>query len=78
MEKEQQIITLFDKVVDAYVSAASDSVFNYGDDAWEDEVYDDPDYKYEVSRINTEAEEWRKELRDILHGNKGRGSQVGT
>ena len=71
-EREQEVFALFDKIIDAYVSSASDAVV--ADIAFEDdnmdEVYDEPEYKYEISRIDTKAEEWKKELFGILNGNK--------
>lgn len=70
-EQEQDIIILFNQIIDAYVSSASDAVV--ADIAFEDtdidDVYDEPEYKYEISRITTVTEEWKKELFGILDGN---------
>lgn len=71
-KNKQSILELFDKIVDAYVSSASDSILSdivFSDECL-DEFYDEPEYKYELSRINTLAGEWRKELNGILNGNK--------
>jgi hypothetical protein len=63
---KEEIQELFEEVLDAYVSSASDSVVNDVAHDENDEVYDEPEYKYEISRINTKAEEWRKELNTLL------------
>jgi hypothetical protein len=68
-QNERKLIELFDKVLDAYVSSASDAALSdiYLDED-SDELYDEPEYKYEMSRISSITEEWKKELQSILDG----------
>jgi hypothetical protein len=66
----EDIKALFEEVLAAYVSSASAAAIAemVGDNGWEDEVYNVPEYQYELSRVNTKAEEWRAELDKLLNG----------
>ncbi len=68
-ESKQDLIALFDKVIDAFVKAESDALLGSLDD--EDDNIAIDEYKYGLSRINTVAEEWRKDLYGLLNGNTG-------
>jgi len=65
----EEIKDLFEEVLYAYVAASSDAVIAgmVSDNGWEDEVYDEPEYQYELSRVNTKTEEWRAELDKLLN-----------
>jgi hypothetical protein len=64
----EEIRELFEEVLSAYISSASDVIQERVFDVESDDEYDTSSYKYEVSRINTKAEEWRKELGILLDG----------
>lgn len=66
-QMEQDIVELFNRVIDAYVSSENDALL--GALADEDDDIANDEYKYELSRITTKTEEWKRELFDILHGN---------
>lgn len=78
LSKKQDIIGLFDKIIDAYIASASEVILTTADSRFDDEYEDDSEYKYEMSRIASIIEEWKKELSGILDGNEGRGNKVGS
>lgn len=64
----EQIRTLFNNVLNSYVSSESDAIANsFSIDADEEEFEEnDEQYRYEMSRIATKVEEWRQELEELL------------
>jgi hypothetical protein len=67
MNKEE-IKSLFEKVIDAYVSAEDYGLTSYVHDSEEEQEAEDEQYQYEFSRIMTKTEEWRRELERLLNG----------
>lgn len=70
VEREQELIALFDTIIDAYVSSESNRVLESPDTRFDEGFEDDEEYKYEMSRVTSLTEKWKKELFSILHGNK--------
>lgn len=69
MEVRQDILDLFEEVIEAYITVDSTRT---------EDDYDLDEYKFRVSRLYTKADEWKKELLGILDGEQTGSNKVGA